>query len=79
MKDRYVSPNASGEWLKAARISHGESVAEAAEAAGVSVRTIGRWEREGVNGRTSAVRILALCNHYDTSADTLIKLIMQPA
>lgn len=57
----------------------GLSRAQAAELAGCSAQTIGRYERQGISGRVMFSRVARLCRAYGISADHLCLLVKQPA
>ena len=71
--------NRSGEYLRETRYRLGLSRKQAAELAGCTAKTIGRYERHGINGNIRYSRVMGLCEAYGISADHLLSLMMQPA
>lgn len=75
-----VTPNKSGEYLKALRIERCETQAKAAHGIGIGMSTLSRLEREGIRSSTRAVSVLfRVCDYYSISCDELLALSMQPA
>ena len=70
-------PNKSAAYLRGARIGKGVSAKEAARHIGCSVRTLQRYEREGVRWTTGVSNIAGICGYYGLSAETLRTLIGQ--
>lgn len=71
--------NRTGEYLRTTRLHLGLSRKQAAELAGCTTQTIGRYERRGITGSVRYSRVMRLCEAYGISADHLLSLMMQPA
>lgn len=70
--------NKSADYLRTTRLKMGLSRKQAAELAGCTAQTIGRYERRGITGAVRYSRVMGLCEAYGISADHLLSLMMQP-
>lgn len=71
--------NGSADYLRETRLSLGLSRRQAAELAGCTAQTIGRYERRGMTGCVRYSRVMGICEAYGISADYLCSLMKQPA
>ena len=72
--------NKSGEFLRCQRDTHGMTQADVATSLGCSIRTVQRYESQGVQGTIGALRILDIVNAYKIgSIDKLLGWMAQQA
>lgn len=70
--------NASGPYLRKVRMELGLSKEEAAERIGVSVRTLEKYERQGLSGSMGWNNFFSICVTYNVSAEDLLWLMLEP-
>lgn len=71
--------NRSAHYLRLTRVGLGLSRAQAAELAGCTAQTIGRYERQGISPNVRYRRVERLCSAYGISIEHLCSLMAQPA
>ena len=72
-----ANESASAQYLRQARLSLGLSRQQAADLAGCTAQTIGRYERNGISGRVLFSRVIRLCNAYGISLEHLCSLAFE--
>lgn len=79
IKHMIQTPNLSGRYLSGVRKSRGLTRQQAAGRIGCSVTTLGRYEREGIRGTTSATTLGDIARAYGVRIQTIIDCAMVPA